>query len=43
LRQIDDAGSVRFTREVIARDPDFETIDTVDSLTVLRRRVSAAV
>jgi len=43
LRQIDDAGSVRFTREVITRDPDFETIDTVDSLTVLRRRVSAAV
>jgi predicted O-methyltransferase YrrM len=42
-RQIDDAGSVRFTREVIARDPDFETVDTVDSLTVLRRRTEAVV
>jgi predicted O-methyltransferase YrrM len=40
-RQIDDAGSVRFTREVIASDPDFETVDTVDSLTVLRRRKQA--
>jgi len=37
LRQIDDAGSARFTREVIARDPDFATVDAVDSLTVLER------
>lgn len=41
LRQIDDAGSARFTREVIAHDPDFETVETVDSLTVLRRRSEA--
>jgi len=37
LRQIDSDGSVMFTRQVIARDPNFETIDTVDSVTVLRR------
>ncbi len=38
LRQIDDAGSARFTREVIAHDPNFEIVETVDSVTVLRRR-----
>jgi len=37
-RQIDDAGSVRFTTEVILNDPCFEIVDAVDSLTVLRRR-----
>jgi predicted O-methyltransferase YrrM len=37
-RQIEDSGSVLFTRDVIARDPDFETIEAVDSLTVLQRR-----
>jgi predicted O-methyltransferase YrrM len=37
-RQIDDTGSVLFTREVIAHDPEFEVVETVDSLTVLRRR-----
>jgi predicted O-methyltransferase YrrM len=37
-RQIEDAGSVRYTREVISLDPRFQIIDTVDSLTVLRRR-----
>jgi predicted O-methyltransferase YrrM len=36
-RQIDGAGSVLFTRDVISRDPRFQTIETVDSLTVLRR------
>jgi predicted O-methyltransferase YrrM len=36
-RPIDDAGSVRFTREVILRDRCFEVVDTVHSLTVLRR------
>ena len=35
-RRIDDAGSVRFTREVILADPDFRVEETVDSLTVLR-------
>jgi predicted O-methyltransferase YrrM len=37
-RQIEDAGSVIFTREVILRDPRFELLDTVDTLTVVRRR-----
>lgn len=37
-RSIDDAGSVRFTSEVILADPRYEVADTVDSLTVLRRR-----
>lgn len=37
-RPIDDAGSVRFTRDVILADTNFEVIDTVDSLTVLRRK-----
>lgn len=36
--QIDDAGSVRFTREVIHHDPRFEIAEVVDTLTVLRRR-----
>ena len=37
-RLIDDAGSVRFTREIILNDPNFEVIEEVDSLTVLRYR-----
>jgi hypothetical protein len=37
-RQIDEAGSVKVTNEVILRDPRFEGIEAVDSLTVLRRR-----
>jgi predicted O-methyltransferase YrrM len=40
-RQIDDAGSVLFTRDVISHDSRFQTIDTVDSLTVLRRLETA--
>lgn len=36
-RLIDDAGSVRFTAEVIKNDPDFRVVDEIDSLTVLRR------
>jgi predicted O-methyltransferase YrrM len=36
-RPIDDAGSVRFTREVILQDRRFEIVDAVNSLTVLRR------
>jgi predicted O-methyltransferase YrrM len=35
--RIDDAGSVIFTREVIQEDPRYEVVETVDSLTVLRR------
>ena len=37
-RDIRDAGSVRVTNTVILRDKRFETVDVVDSLTVLRRR-----
>lgn len=36
-RRIEDAGSVRYTREVIMRDPAFELIEVVDTLTVLTR------
>lgn len=38
-RPIHDAGSVRFTRDVILRDPAFEVVDTVETVTVVRRRV----
>lgn len=34
----EDVGGVRFTSEVILKDPRFELADEVDSLTVLRRR-----
>lgn len=37
-RDIDDAGSVRYTREVIRRDPRYEVAEVVDTLTVLRRK-----
>lgn len=40
-RPIHEAGSVRYTQDVILKDPDFETVDTIDSLTVLRRRARA--
>lgn len=36
-RPIHDSGSVRYTREVVSRDPGFERIEVVDTLTVLRR------
>jgi predicted O-methyltransferase YrrM len=36
-RPIDDAGSVKVTNEIILRDERFSVVDTVDSLTVLRR------
>jgi predicted O-methyltransferase YrrM len=36
-RPIDDAGSVRFTRDVILHDHCFEVAEAVNSLTVLRR------
>jgi predicted O-methyltransferase YrrM len=38
-RQIDDAGSVVYTREVIRADPRFELCEVVDTLTVVRRGV----
>ena len=37
-RQIDDAGSVKVTREVIRADAAFAVVEEVDSLTVLQRR-----
>jgi predicted O-methyltransferase YrrM len=37
-RPIGDWGSARFTRDVIAPDPNFQIVETVDSLTVLQRR-----
>jgi len=36
-RQIDGAGSAIFTREVIVSDPRFRLLETVDTLTILRR------
>jgi len=39
-RQIDDAGSAVFTSDVIRRDPRFELVEIIDTLTVLRRRSS---
>jgi predicted O-methyltransferase YrrM len=39
-RPLTDAGSRIFTETVILRDPRFEVIDVVDSLTVLRRRAA---
>jgi predicted O-methyltransferase YrrM len=36
-RQIDNAGSAIFAREVIAHDSRYERIEVVDTLTVLRR------
>jgi hypothetical protein len=35
---IDSAGSVRFTQDVILHDARFEVVETVDTLTVLRRK-----
>lgn len=40
-RPIADAGSVRFTNDVIVRDSRFELAEAVDSLTVMRRRDDA--
>jgi len=39
-RDISTAGSVRATNEIVLRDPDFELIEQIDSLTVVRRRTS---
>jgi predicted O-methyltransferase YrrM len=37
IRNIDDAGSVKYTESVILKDPTFSVVEAVDSLTVLRR------
>jgi predicted O-methyltransferase YrrM len=39
-RNIETAGSVRATNEIVLHDPDFELIEQIDSLTVVRRRTS---
>lgn len=39
-RPIDDAGSVRATSEVVRKDPAFELVDEIDSLTVVRKRAT---
>jgi predicted O-methyltransferase YrrM len=39
-RQIDGAGSVKVTADLIVPDPRFAVIEEVDSLTVLRRRAA---
>ena len=36
-RPIHDAGSVRFTDEVILPDPRYQVVEVVETLTVLRR------
>ena len=38
---IDSAGSVKFTREVIVKDPRFKVVETVQSLTVLERKTTS--
>lgn len=37
-RRIDDAGSVVATREVVRKDPAFDVVEEVDSLTIVMRR-----
>ena len=38
-RDIGTAGSVRATNEIVLQDPDFELLEQIDSLTVVRRRI----
>lgn len=37
-RQIDHVGAARFVQDVILKDPCFETVDAVDSVTVVQKR-----
>ena len=37
-RNIDGAGSVKATEAIVLKDPDFQLVDQVDSLTVVRKR-----
>ena len=37
-RRIDDAGSVQATDAIVRKDPEFELVDEVDSLTIVRRK-----
>jgi predicted O-methyltransferase YrrM len=38
-RDIEGAGSVKATNEIVLKDPDFEPIEQIDSLTVVRKRM----
>jgi predicted O-methyltransferase YrrM len=40
-REIEDAGSVRYTRDVVRRDARYELAEVIDTLTVLRRKENA--
>ena len=37
-RHIDDTGSARVVRDIVCTDPEFESVEVVGSLTVVRRR-----
>ncbi|MGF1579478.1 MAG: class I SAM-dependent methyltransferase [Gemmataceae bacterium] len=37
-RDIESIGSVRYTREIVSKDPRFERVEVVDSLSVFQRR-----
>lgn len=40
-REIEDAGSVLYTRDVVRRDARYELAEVIDTLTVMRRRENA--
>jgi predicted O-methyltransferase YrrM len=40
-REIEDAGSVLYTRDVVCRDARYELAEVVDTLTVMRRKENA--
>jgi hypothetical protein len=42
MRNIDTAGSVRYTSDVIRHDPRFQLAEVVDTLTVVRRKAGPA-
>jgi hypothetical protein len=39
-RDIEGAGSVKATNEIVLKDPDFELVEQVDSLTVVQKRTA---
>ena len=39
-RDISTAGSVRTTNEIVLKDPEFELLEQIDSLTVVRKRAT---
>jgi predicted O-methyltransferase YrrM len=40
-REIEDAGSVLYTRDVVRRDARYELAEVIDTLTVMRRKENA--